>query len=91
MIAFESKEDFERWWDGPEMVDMRVISSGWWQVPVLYAWHDLGGAGEIGGERQRRAAAGARAGRRRRRLSASRVQPCSSGAIVSPESHSCSQ
>ena len=48
MVAFDSKEDFERWWAGREMVDMRVITSGWWQVPVLYVWHDLCGAGEIG-------------------------------------------
>ena len=48
IVAFDSKEDFERWWAGREMVDMRVITSGWWQVPVLYVWHDLCGAGEIG-------------------------------------------
>ena len=48
MVAFDSKEDFERWWAGREMVDMRVITSGWWQVPVLYVWHDLCGAGQIG-------------------------------------------
>lgn len=49
MIGFEAKEDFERWWNGQEMVDFRVITSGWWQVPVLYAWHDLCGAGAING------------------------------------------
>ena len=48
VTAWESKEDFERWWAGHEMVDMRVITSGWWQVPTLYVWHDLCGAGEIG-------------------------------------------
>ena len=48
MISFESKEDFERWWAGPEMTDMRSITSGWWQVPVLYVWHDLCGFGQLG-------------------------------------------
>jgi hypothetical protein len=48
VIAWESKEDFDRWWAGQEMVDMRVMTSGWWQVPTLYVWHDLCGAGEIG-------------------------------------------
>ena len=48
MISFETKEDFERWWAGHEMVDMRTITSGWYQIPVLYVWHDVCGAGEIG-------------------------------------------
>ena len=25
-----------------------AITSGWYQVPVLYVWHDLCGAGEVG-------------------------------------------
>lgn len=47
IVDFESKDDFERWWSGQEMVDFRVITSSWWQVPVLYVWHDLVGSGAI--------------------------------------------
>lgn len=48
MVEFGSKADFERWWHGPEMIDFRVITSGWWQIPVLYVWHDLCGSGVVG-------------------------------------------
>jgi hypothetical protein len=39
--AFESKLDWERYWHGQEFTDFRVIKSGWYQVPLLYVWHDL--------------------------------------------------
>lgn len=45
--AFESKMDWERYWMGPEFVDFRVLSSGRYQVPVIYGWTDLVVAGEI--------------------------------------------
>ena len=48
ILDFDSKTDFDRWWNGQEMVDFRAITSGWWQVPVLYVWHDLVGSGAIG-------------------------------------------
>ena len=35
---FESKLDFERYWNGPEFIDFRVLASSWYQVPVLYGW-----------------------------------------------------
>jgi hypothetical protein len=38
---FESKDDFERYWYGPEFSDMRVVCSSWYQVPVLYGWTEL--------------------------------------------------
>lgn len=47
IVHFEDKLDFERWWEGPEMVDLRVITSGWWQVPQLYIPHELIGEGRI--------------------------------------------
>ena len=31
---FESKLDFERYWNGPEFIDFRVLCSSWYQVPV---------------------------------------------------------
>ena len=40
MVWFESKLDWERYWLGPEMVNLRANCSGWFQIPVLYVWHD---------------------------------------------------
>lgn len=38
--CFEHKEDFTRYWEGPEMTAFRSRHSGWFQVPVVYVWHD---------------------------------------------------
>lgn len=40
MVWFESKLDWERYWQGPEMINLRANCSGWFQIPVLYVWHD---------------------------------------------------
>ena len=40
MVWFESRLDWERYWEGPEMVALRANHSGRYQVPVVYAWHD---------------------------------------------------
>jgi len=40
MVWFESKVDFARYWDSPEMNAWRARNSGRFQVPVLYAWND---------------------------------------------------
>lgn len=40
MVWFESKLDWERYWEGPEMVAFRTNYSGRYQVPVLYVWQD---------------------------------------------------
>ena len=45
--AFETKLQWERYWDGPEMIHFRAIHSGWYQVPVLYGWWDRTAFGEI--------------------------------------------
>ena len=45
--AFDSHTDWERYWEGPEMVEFRARHSSWYQVPVLYAWWDLSTAGGI--------------------------------------------
>jgi len=50
MVWFESKRDWERYWEGPEMSAFRARTSGWYQVPVLYVWHDEVAAGEAAPE-----------------------------------------
>jgi hypothetical protein len=47
MAWFESKEDWYRFWDGPEMVEFRSANSGRFQVPIVYVWHDELTVGEI--------------------------------------------
>ncbi len=47
LASFEAKLDWERYWDGPEMTDFRVLHSSWYQVPVLYGWWDLTAQGAI--------------------------------------------
>jgi hypothetical protein len=39
--AFENKIDWERYWNGPEFIDFRVLSSSHFQVPVVYGWTDV--------------------------------------------------
>ena len=46
MLGFEEHADFDRYWYGPEMIDMRTYCSGWYQVPLLYSWVDLVAEGE---------------------------------------------
>ncbi|HEY4279166.1 MAG TPA: hypothetical protein VGM91_13170 [Conexibacter sp.] len=40
-IWFESREAFEVFWEGPEMMLFRARHSGWYQVPVLYGWSNV--------------------------------------------------
>jgi hypothetical protein len=40
-IEFESKLDWERYWLGPEMIDFRTNCQSWYQVPIVYVWHDI--------------------------------------------------
>jgi hypothetical protein len=49
VATFETKLDFEAYWEGPEFREFRTIYSSYYQVPVLYTWADLvieGGLGE---------------------------------------------
>src|SRR5947209_2238293 len=50
MAWFESKTDWYRYWDGPEMIEFRRRNSGHFQVPVVYIWNDELVAGELGPE-----------------------------------------
>ena len=47
LASFAEHLDWERYWEGPEMIDFRVIHSGWYQVPVLYGWWDRTAAGSV--------------------------------------------
>jgi hypothetical protein len=47
MAEFEHKRDWERYWNGPEFIDFRVLASSWYQVPVLYGWTDLIASGTL--------------------------------------------
>jgi hypothetical protein len=40
MSWFSTKEEWVRYWDGPDFIRWRAIHQGWFQVPVLYAWFD---------------------------------------------------
>ena len=50
MAWFESKDDWYRYWDGPEMIEFRARHVGKFQIPVVYVWHDELVAGELGPE-----------------------------------------
>ena len=67
MAWFESKQDWYRYWDGPEMIEFRRRNTGQYTIPITYVWYDELVVGALGPEveAERRARAGAR--RRRRR------------------------
>jgi hypothetical protein len=41
VIEFDDKLDWERYWLGPEMIDFRTNCQSWYQVPIVYVWHDV--------------------------------------------------
>jgi hypothetical protein len=47
MASFEEKTDFERYWYGEEFATWRADYASWFQVPVVYVWHDLVLAGSL--------------------------------------------
>jgi hypothetical protein len=53
-VDFDEKLDWQRYWDGPEFCDWRAEYTSWYQVPVLYVWHDIVAAGhsEVQGVRE---------------------------------------
>ena len=50
MAWFESKDDWYRYWEGPEMTEFRARNSGRYQIPIVYVWHDELAAGSLGPE-----------------------------------------
>lgn len=39
-VWFDSHDDWDRYWEGPEMIEFRARYSGKYQVPIVYVWHD---------------------------------------------------
>jgi hypothetical protein len=50
MSWFAVKEDWYRYWDGPEMIEFRARNMGHYQIPIAYAWADEIAAGDLGPE-----------------------------------------
>jgi hypothetical protein len=47
-VWFDSKDDWYRYWEGPEMIEFRARYLGKYQVPLVYVWHDDYGTYGIG-------------------------------------------
>lgn len=50
MVWFDSKDDWYRYWEGPEMTAFRRRNSSHYQIPLTYVWHDELAAGALGPE-----------------------------------------
>ena len=50
LATFEHKSDWYRFWNGEDFSIWRGDYSSFYQVPVLYIWHDLVMRGGIGSE-----------------------------------------
>jgi hypothetical protein len=50
MVWFETKQDWYRYWDGPEMIEFRRRNMGRYQIPITYVWYDEIAAGTLGPE-----------------------------------------
>ena len=53
MAAFETKEQWESYWYGPEFNRFRAQNQSLYQVPLLYSWNHLVVEGYLAGERER--------------------------------------
>jgi len=40
MLWFDSKEDWYRFWESPEVTEFRTHYTGKYQIPIVYTWHD---------------------------------------------------
>jgi hypothetical protein len=50
MSWFETKQDWYRYWESPEMIEFRRRNMGRYQIPITYVWWDELAAGELGPE-----------------------------------------
>jgi hypothetical protein len=39
-VDFDSKDDWNRYWNGQEAIDFRVANQSYYQIPLLYGWTD---------------------------------------------------
>ncbi|HTW12994.1 MAG TPA: hypothetical protein VME01_09635 [Solirubrobacteraceae bacterium] len=39
-VWFNSKDDWYRYWEGPEMIEFRARYGGKYQIPIVYVWHE---------------------------------------------------
>jgi quinol monooxygenase YgiN len=53
MSAFETKQQWEAYWYGPEFTRWRAAAQSLYQVPALYSWADVVIEGYLDDERQR--------------------------------------
>jgi hypothetical protein len=47
LASFDEHADWERYWEGSEMIYFRASHSSWYQVPVLYGWWDRTEGGAV--------------------------------------------
>jgi hypothetical protein len=47
MSWFDTKVDWYRYWDGPEMIEFRARNAGRYQIPITYNWADEIAGGEL--------------------------------------------
>lgn len=47
LALFHDKLDFDRYWYSEEIAEARAMASGLFQVPVLPAYHEISGLGEL--------------------------------------------
>jgi hypothetical protein len=50
LAAFEDHIDWQRYWEGEEMIYFRGRYSSWYQVPIIYGWWDLTAQGGVDAE-----------------------------------------
>ena len=48
MLWFESKADWYRFWESPELIEFRARNMGKYQIPVIYVWYEEITTGELG-------------------------------------------
>jgi hypothetical protein len=41
MATFNSKQEWELYWNGPDMIRFRAVNQSLYQVPLLYSWADV--------------------------------------------------
>lgn len=47
VVDFPSREQWERYWYGPEVMHFRTVTSGWFQVPILPVPMDISTEGAM--------------------------------------------